>query len=93
MAVHDPMWLRIPECPSSPLSKKSVEGADAIVIFAATPSTGTWMRPYLKNLSGRKHPMIVDGRNLVDPDAYIRDGFIYKGIGRGDKNGHAIVEQ
>jgi UDP-N-acetyl-D-mannosaminuronic acid dehydrogenase len=28
----------------------------------------------------------------VDPDAYIREGFVYKGIGRGDKNGHTIVE-
>jgi len=45
----------------------------------------------LKQLSGRKHPVIIDGRNMVDPDAYIREGFVYKGIGRGDKNGHLIV--
>jgi UDP-N-acetyl-D-mannosaminuronic acid dehydrogenase len=34
----------------------------------------------------------VDGRNVVNPDAFIRQGWIYKGIGRGDKNGHEIVE-
>jgi len=35
--------------------------------------------------------VIVDGRNVVDPDAFIRAGFIYKGIGRGDKNAHPIA--
>ncbi|MDD1684540.1 MAG: nucleotide sugar dehydrogenase, partial [Methanoregula sp.] len=47
----------------------------------------------LKKLSGKKHPVIIDGRNMVNPDAYIREGFVYKGIGRGDKNTHAIVKK
>jgi UDP-N-acetyl-D-mannosaminuronic acid dehydrogenase len=34
--------------------------------------------------------VIVDGRNINDPDIFIREGWIYKGIGRGDKNGHEI---
>jgi len=36
--------------------------------------------------------VIVDGRNVIDPDAFIRNGFVYKGIGRGDKNGHPLAE-
>jgi UDPglucose 6-dehydrogenase len=28
------------------------------------------------------NPLIVDGRNLLDPDAVRRAGFVYEGIGR-----------
>jgi UDP-N-acetyl-D-mannosaminuronic acid dehydrogenase len=35
--------------------------------------------------------VVVDGRNVVGPDAFISNGFVYKGIGRGDKNQHAIM--
>jgi UDP-N-acetyl-D-mannosaminuronic acid dehydrogenase len=41
---------------------------------------------WLKGMCGNK-PVIVDGRNVVDPDEFIGEGFVYKGIGRGDKNG------
>ena len=62
-----------------------------MVIFAGHHQYRTLDPKVLKNLSGKKHPVIIDGRNMIDPDAYIREGFVYKGIGRGDKNGHAIV--
>jgi UDP-N-acetyl-D-mannosaminuronic acid dehydrogenase len=39
-------------------------------------------------LMGQERPVIVDGRNVVDADGFIGVGFVYKGIGRGDKNGH-----
>jgi len=42
----------------------------------------------LKGLMGQEHPVVVDGRNVVDADGFIGAGFVYKGIGRGDKNGH-----
>jgi UDPglucose 6-dehydrogenase len=29
-----------------------------------------------------KHPIIIDGRNLYDPDEMIQAGFLYEGIGR-----------
>jgi UDP-N-acetyl-D-mannosaminuronic acid dehydrogenase len=44
----------------------------------------------MKKLTGQKNPIIVDGRNVVEPDKFIDAGFVYKGIGRGDKNGHEI---
>jgi len=43
-------------------------------------------------LCGCPWPVIVDGRNVVDRDAWIAGGFAYRGIGRGDKNGHALKE-
>jgi len=45
----------------------------------------------IRNLSGKAHPVIIDGRNIIDPDSFINQGFIYKGIGRGDKNSHPII--
>jgi len=41
-------------------------------------------------LSGRYMPVIIDGRNMIDPDIFIKDGWIYQGIGRGDKNSHPL---
>ncbi len=92
VSVHDPYVAEYPGVPIEPFVEEAVKGADVIVVFAGHHQYRTLDAPYLKNLSGKKHPVIIDGRNLVDPDAYIRCGFIYKGIGRGDKNGHAIVE-
>jgi UDP-N-acetyl-D-mannosaminuronic acid dehydrogenase len=46
---------------------------------------------HVKGLTGREHPAIIDGRNLIDPDRFIAMGFVYKGIGRGDKNNHTMV--
>jgi UDP-N-acetyl-D-mannosaminuronic acid dehydrogenase len=46
----------------------------------------------VKELSGQEHPVIVDGRNVIDAGRFIDEGFVYKGIGRGDMNGHRIVK-
>lgn len=34
-----------------------------------------------------KQPIIIDGRNLWDPDAMRQLGFVYYGVGRGNRNG------
>jgi len=91
VSVHDPYVADYPGVPIVPFVEEALEGADAIVIFAGHHQYHTLQAPVLKQLSGKKHPVIVDGRNFVDPDVYIREGFVYKGIGRGDKNGHGIV--
>ena len=50
--------------------------------------------PELKDLASPEvhaamtNPLIVDGRNLLDPDAARAAGFTYEGIGRaGDRGG------
>lgn len=92
VAVHDPYVAEYPGVPFVPGIDEAVKGADAIVIFAGHHQYRTLDPNVLKQLSGKKHPVIIDGRNMVNPDVYIREGFVYKGIGRGDKNGHKIVE-
>ena len=84
------MWAKFHALSYSPFVEEALEGADAIVIFAGHQQYRTLNPLELKKLSGKKHPVIIDGRNMVDPDAYIREGFVYKGIGRGDKNSHPI---
>lgn len=90
VSVHDPYVADYPGVPIVPFVEEALEGADAVVIFAGHHQYRTLQPPVLKQLSGKKHPVIVDGRNMVDPDAYIREGFVYKGIGRGDKNSHPL---
>jgi UDP-N-acetyl-D-mannosaminuronic acid dehydrogenase len=92
VTVHDPYVTEYPGVPIISSIDKAVKGADAIVVFAGHHQYRSLDPKILKNLSGRKHPVIIDGRNLVDPDSYICEGFIYKGIGRGDRNGHKIRE-
>jgi UDP-N-acetyl-D-mannosaminuronic acid dehydrogenase len=92
VSVHDPYVAGYPCVPIVPSLEEALEGADAIAIFTGHRQYRALDPKVLKQLSGKKHPVIIDGRNMIDPDAYIRHGFIYKGIGRGDKNGHTIME-
>jgi UDP-N-acetyl-D-mannosaminuronic acid dehydrogenase len=95
VAVHDP-WvdpgLRPPDAP--PGLSRDLEGvlagADAVVVFAGHKEYRGLLPARVRELSGSAHPAVVDGRNVVDPDAWIAVGFVYRGIGRGDKNRHAL---
>jgi UDP-N-acetyl-D-mannosaminuronic acid dehydrogenase len=89
--VHDPYVSEYPGVPVSMNLDDVLRSADAIVIFAGHTHYRNLAPKVLRQLSGKMHPVIIDGRNMVDPDAYIREGFVYKGIGRGDRNMHGIV--
>jgi len=91
--VNDPYVAEYPGVPLVPSVEDTVRGADAIVIFAGHNQYKSLKAASLKKLSGKQHPVIIDGRNIIDADTFIKAGFIYKGIGRGDKNGHEIVEK
>ncbi len=85
--VHDPF---VDDIEVSHDLDETLAGADAVVIFTAHRHYLALEAARVKALSGEEHPVIIDGRNVVDPDAFIRAGFIYKGVGRGDKNSHPI---
>jgi UDP-N-acetyl-D-mannosaminuronic acid dehydrogenase len=65
-------------------------GADAVVVMTGHPMYGKLEPEWVKLLCDCEHPVIIDGRNVIDADSFIRSGFIYRGIGRGDKNSHAV---
>ncbi|MDA4126121.1 MAG: nucleotide sugar dehydrogenase [Thaumarchaeota archaeon] len=82
MSIHDPMYEGDVVFGTKVKSMdEAVRGTDCIVI-------ATGHREYKSlNLQGLAKMMrsrvLVDGRNLVDPEAAIRAGFAYRGVGRG----------
>ena len=89
--VHDPHVLSYPGVPLSRDLDEVLEGTDAVVLFTAHDEYRSLDPANIRTQSGREHPVVVDGRNLIDPDAFIGAGWIYKGIGRGDRNEHPIA--
>jgi UDP-N-acetyl-D-mannosaminuronic acid dehydrogenase len=92
--VHDP-WVDPATSPDAPpgISRDLagvLAGADAVVVFAGHKEYRGLVPEQVKGLCGSTHPAVVDGRNVVDPDAWIGVGFAYRGIGRGDKNRHVL---
>ncbi|NLA39422.1 MAG: nucleotide sugar dehydrogenase [Methanomicrobiales archaeon] len=88
--VHDPFVDEYPGIKVFHDLNETLAGADAVVIFTAHRHYFALEAARVKELSGEEHPVIVDGRNVVGPDAFIGAGFVYKGIGRGDRNNHPI---
>ena len=92
VTVHDPHVGHAPGLSLTPSHEEAIRGADAVVVFAGHRQYRSLDPRQVKALTRKEHPVIVDGRNIIDPDAWIGAGFIYKGIGRGDKNNHPIKD-
>jgi len=63
---------------SSPF--EAVAGADAAVIVTEWPELSEVVSEDVR--SAMKHPLIVDGRNMLDPELTRAAGFAYEGVGR-----------
>ena len=70
--------LRGMEIRSTPLD--AVRDADAAVIVTEWPELRDL--PSVETLAAMSGNLIVDGRNLLDPDTVRAAGFVYEGIGR-----------
>jgi UDP-N-acetyl-D-mannosaminuronic acid dehydrogenase len=88
VAVHDPYVKNDQGVIISGDLGEVIRGADAIAIFTEHDSYHNLDARRLKHMCGTERPVIVDGRNVIDPDNFISQGFIYTGIGRGDVNPH-----
>jgi UDPglucose 6-dehydrogenase len=58
----------------------AVRDADAAVIVTEWPELAGIATPEVRDAMAR--PLIIDGRNLLDPVATQAAGFIYEGVGR-----------
>jgi UDPglucose 6-dehydrogenase len=58
----------------------AVRNADAAVIVTEWPELATLANAEIRDAMAR--PLIIDGRNLLDPVATLAAGFVYEGIGR-----------
>ncbi|HOI69458.1 MAG TPA: nucleotide sugar dehydrogenase [Methanothrix sp.] len=90
VTVHDPHVLDYPGVDVSRDISSVLRGADIVAIMTGHSDYFNLDPAQVKDLTGQNHPVIVDGRNVVRPDEFIDAGFVYKGIGRGDKNNHTI---
>jgi UDPglucose 6-dehydrogenase len=59
---------------------EAVQGADAAVIVTEWPELTGLLDPEVRD--AMRKPLIVDGRNLLDPVAARAAGFAYEGVGR-----------
>ncbi len=69
---------------------EAVEGADAAVIVTEWDEFRSVASPELRDAMRR--PLIIDGRNLLDPEATLAAGFDYEGIGRASSPLSALAE-
>jgi UDPglucose 6-dehydrogenase len=60
--------------------QEAVTGVDAVVIVTEWPELVGLASAEIRDLMAR--PLIIDGRNLLDPVAARAAGFAYEGIGR-----------
>jgi UDPglucose 6-dehydrogenase len=70
----------IPQAEVADSIEDAVRDADAAVIVTEWPELERLARPEIRELMAR--PLIIDGRNLLDPAQARAAGFAYEGIGR-----------
>ncbi len=87
VAVHDPYVAEYPGVPIVPSLEEAVKGADAIVIFAGHHQYRGLDAEGLKNLTRKKHPVIIDGRNMIDPMRISGAGSFTRASGAGTRTG------
>jgi UDP-N-acetyl-D-mannosaminuronic acid dehydrogenase len=92
VTVHDPYVEHYPGVRIEKDLDAVLQDAGAVVIFTGHSEYRSLDPVKMKELTGKKRPVMIDGRNMADPDRFIQAGWIYKGIGRGDKNTHQIQE-
>jgi UDPglucose 6-dehydrogenase len=69
---------------------EAVEGADAVVVVTEWDEVRELSSPEVR--AAMRRPLVVDGRNFLDPDAVRAAGFVYEGIGRASSPLEAIPE-
>ena len=60
--------------------REALDGADAAVVVTEWPDLARLASP--ENRQAMRTPLIIDGRNMLDPAAVQAAGFTYEGIGR-----------
>jgi UDPglucose 6-dehydrogenase len=65
---------------AAPLAYQALEGADALAICTEWDEFRSPDFHKMKSLM--KHPVVVDGRNLYEPEFMAKDGFRYYAVGR-----------
>ena len=70
----------LPETTAASTVLDAVRDADAAVIVTEWPEVATLATP--EAYAAMRRPIVVDGRNFLDPEAMRALGFVYVGVGR-----------
>ncbi len=92
-SVHDHYVEKAPGVAVGHDLEAALDCADAIAVMTGHDLYRSLDPFRARALACNDHPAIVDGRNVISPDPFIEAGFVYMGIGRGDKNNHPIVQR
>jgi UDP-N-acetyl-D-mannosaminuronic acid dehydrogenase len=93
VAVHDPYVCEYPGVAIAKDLPTVVRKADVIAVLTGHDTYFRLDPARLRGICCGDLPAIIDGRNVIEPDRWIAEGYLYKGIGRGDKNSHPIPER
>ena len=58
----------------------ALAGADAVVVVTEWPQVAEI--DWVAAAASMRNPVLIDGRNMLDPDVLRAAGFTYEGIGR-----------
>ncbi len=70
----------LPEATAASTVLDAIRDADAAVIVTEWPEVATLATP--EAYAAMRRPIVVDGRNTLDPEAMRALGFVYEGVGR-----------
>lgn len=84
--VHDPPRPGISQHRYRKGLESVLKSADLVAIMTGHSEYFKLKPDDVKAIMGKDKPAVVDGRNVVDPSVFVDTGFVYRGIGRGDKN-------
>jgi UDP-N-acetyl-D-mannosaminuronic acid dehydrogenase len=86
ITIHDPHVLNYPNVEIEKNMPSVIKDSDAVIILTAHSEYFKLNPADVKSLMGKDQPVVVDGRNVIDPAVFVDGGFVYRGIGRGDVN-------
>lgn len=90
LMVHDPWVSPCPEKGISQNFEEVLDDADGILLVTGHSCYHNLNPDLVREITKKDSVIIIDGRNIIQPDDWIKRGYIYEGIGRGDKNNHPL---
>jgi UDP-N-acetyl-D-mannosaminuronic acid dehydrogenase len=85
--VHDPYIKRDNEYEIEQNLNDALKDCDAVIIMTKHDDYKLITPTKLKSLLKTK--IIVDGRNIFNPEDFVAEGFIFKGVGKGNVNNYS----
>ncbi|MFQ5905671.1 MAG: nucleotide sugar dehydrogenase [bacterium] len=80
VVAHDPWVQEYEEAELTRDFSKAVQNADCIIVITRHEEYSSVRS---RDLEAMRTRIIVDGRNVFDKSEWLRDGFIYRGVGKG----------